>query len=109
MNRSRFLVVLGANAARWAARYGIEPFSQPCSKCGALLTTSVPFACDSLRGLLAPRCECGNEQTPYCVVREPGSGDLFTGAEARIPKARVATRTASRARLLRLQPCSSDA
>lgn len=77
MDRRRFLIVHGADAARWAKRFGIEPFSHPCRRCGALLTTSVPFAYKTLRGLLAPSCACGNQGTPYCMVRDPRFGDLF--------------------------------
>jgi len=76
-DRSRFLLVLGATPAPWAERWGIEPFSHPCNECGLLLTTSVPFAVGTLRGLVAPRCVCGNERTPWCVVRAWVAGDLF--------------------------------
>lgn len=77
MNRELFLRILGVDAKRWAARYGIEPFAYPCRSCGTMLTTSVPFAYRTLRGLLAPPCQCGNTRTPYCVVRAPGHGDLL--------------------------------
>lgn len=77
MNRERFLVALGVDPKRWAERYDIEPFTHPCSKCGALLTTTLPFAMGTLRGLLAPVCACGNKNTPYGVVRDPAHGDLF--------------------------------
>lgn len=73
------LVVHGTTAKAWAERYGIQPFSHPCSECGRVLTTSIPFAQGTLRGLQAPRCECGNERTPYCIVRDPAHGDLFDG------------------------------
>jgi hypothetical protein len=76
--RSRVLVIHGQDPEAWAERYGIEPFSYPCSDCGKDLTTTVPFALGELRGLFAPACSCGNEQTPYCVVRDPKHGDLFT-------------------------------
>lgn len=102
MNRHRFLVVFGMDADHWAARYGIEPFDVPCHVCGERLTTSQPFAYDSLRGLLAPRCVCGNDETPYCVVRDFRRGDLIAGPEVPSPKARAAKRTAGRARRLSL-------
>ena len=79
MNRSRFLRVLGMDPKRWCDRFGIAPFSQPCDSCGRTMTTSIPFACGTLRGLLAPACVCGNQYPPYCVVRAPGHGDLLTG------------------------------
>lgn len=80
MTRDHFLLVHGQDPDEWARRYGIEPFTHPCSRCDAPLTTTVPFACGSLRGLLAPACSCGNTQTPYCVVRDPKHGDLLSGA-----------------------------
>jgi len=74
------LTVLGATAEQWTARYGVQPYSHPCSRCGLVLTTTEPFAKGTLRGLRAPTCRCGNERTPYVVVRDPKYGDLFTGA-----------------------------
>ena len=88
MNRDRFLVLLGTDPSVWARRYDIEPFREPCYVCGTELTTSVPFAFETLRGLLAPTCVCGNADTPYCVVRDPRFGDLFTGEAARSPRPR---------------------
>lgn len=80
MDRSRFLLVMGADPTRWAARYGIEPFSHPCNQCGTELSTTIPFAFQSLRGLMAPQCAtCGNAHTPYCAVSSCADGDLFTG------------------------------
>lgn len=79
MTRDHFLLVHGQDPDEWAQRYGIEPFTHPCSRCDAPLTTTIPFACGSLRGLLAPVCSCGNELTPYCVVRDPKHGDLLSG------------------------------
>ena len=76
MNRTRFLLVLGADPVRWARRFDIVPFSHPCSRCGAELTTSVPFIYDDMRGLVAPTCACGNERTPYGMVR--AHGDILT-------------------------------
>ena len=79
LSRSRFLVIHGADPQRWARRWDLEQYTRPCSRCGAMLTTSIPFASGTLRGLKAPPCECGNERTPYCVVRDPKHGDLFDG------------------------------
>jgi hypothetical protein len=77
-NRSRFLLVHGADPKRWAARYGIEPFTAPCADCGAALTTSIPLVVGRLRGLVAPRCVCGNDRPPYCVVGLD-LADIFSG------------------------------
>lgn len=73
------MIVHGITAEAWAKRWGIQPFSYPCSECGRMCTTSIPFAQGTLRGLQSPVCECGNERTPYGVVRDPAHGDLFDG------------------------------
>ena len=83
--REKFLLVLGSDPKRWAERFGIEPFSHPCIDCGEMLSTSLPFACDSLRGLIAPRCSCGNDRPPYCVV---GSGVVPKSSPRFIPDPR---------------------
>jgi len=90
-NPHRFLYIYGITAEQWAARYGIIPFTDKC-ECGRDLTTSIPWAQGSLRGLRAPPCECGNENRPYCVVRDSRYGDLFTGVEAQISKRRASRR-----------------
>lgn len=82
LNRARFLLVHGVDARRWAKRHDLEPFTHPCGACGEPLTTSIPFAVGTLRGLVAPACRCGNTVTPYCVVRDRRHGDLFSGARA---------------------------
>lgn len=72
------LYVLGYNWGAWARRYGIEPIEYACSECGRLLMTTRPFAQGQLRGLQAPPCvDCGNERTPYVMVRDPKYGDLL--------------------------------
>ena len=98
MTRERFLVVHGVTAEQWARRYDIEPFSHPCSKCGRTCETTIPFAHGTLRGLMSPPCECGNELTPYGFVRDPAYGDLFTGREALDSNQRASRRTARQAR-----------
>ena len=70
-------MVLGVSAASWTRRFGVEPFTHPCSQCGAPRTTSIPFIQGELRGLAAPVCECGHAQPPYVVVRDPRLGDLL--------------------------------
>lgn len=77
MARNNFLYVYGVSSEQWAKRFGLEPFTYPCSECGIELTTTIPFAYDQLRGLAAPTCACGNEKTPYCLVRDPKFGDLL--------------------------------
>lgn len=76
LGRNRFVTLPGTDPVRWAARYGIRSYTGPCHACGAMLTTSLPFAHGSLRGLVAPPCACGNTSTPYCVVRVDG-GDVL--------------------------------
>jgi hypothetical protein len=98
MNPARFFVVLGTGAAQWAARYNIEPFSVPCDLCGAEQSTTQPFAYQSFRGLVAPKCQCGSDSTPYCVVAAPGARDLLTGREARGPRTQASKRTSRSAR-----------
>lgn len=67
-HRTSWLVLHNGDPALWARRHGLEPFSHPCRDCGIVLTTTVPFAAGEMRGLVAPRCACGNEGTPYCIV-----------------------------------------
>jgi hypothetical protein len=81
MNGKARLIVHGVTVETWTKRYGVLPFSHPCSECGRMLTTTIPFAQGTLRGLAAPRCVCGNEATPYGLVRDSAYGDLFTGRE----------------------------
>src|SRR4051794_14752016 len=76
-SREKFLTIHGITAERWAARYDIEPFEHPCHECGATLRTSIPFAVGQLRGLMAPPCVCGDQNTPYCLVRDARFGDLL--------------------------------
>jgi hypothetical protein len=88
MNGEARLFVYGVTAEEWAAQHSIEVFSYPCSECGRMLTISRPFAQGTLRGLQAPRCECGNERTPFGLVRASAYGDLLTGSERRPASAR---------------------
>lgn len=96
MNAQQRLLIFGVSAARWTARYGVLPFSHPCLDCGRILTTTIPFVQGSLRGLQAPTCECGNEQTPFGLVRDPAYGDLFTGREVGSSKARACSQTTAK-------------
>lgn len=63
-----FLAAYGVDAAAWADRHGIEPFTTPCEACGLPKTTTIPIAWGVLRGLMAPRCECGDTGHTYCLV-----------------------------------------
>lgn len=75
------LLIYGITAAAWTKRHGVEPFTTPCYKCGAPQTTSVPFVQGTLRGLTAPKCDCGHPRPPYAMVRDPRYGDLFSGRD----------------------------
>ena len=79
MNRAKFLVIHGVTAEAWINRWDLVPCTYPCSECGRDCTTSIPFAYKTFRGLMAPPCSCGNDRTPYCLVRDPKYGDLFSG------------------------------
>jgi hypothetical protein len=68
LDRSRFLIVHGADPVAWAKRWGIVPYVGTCSECGAQTETTIPFATSELRGLMSPPCTCGNVATPYCVL-----------------------------------------
>ena len=81
MNGKPRLFVHGVTPEAWSARYGVEVFTYPCSACGAPCTTTLPFVQGQLRGLQAPPCSCGNEKTPFGVVRDPKYGDLFDDVE----------------------------
>lgn len=73
-HRTSWLVLHNGDPERWARRHAIEPFSHPCSDCGAELMTTIPFMVrySEMRGLVAQKCVCGNEGTPYCIVGIPG-------------------------------------
>lgn len=77
MIRDRFLKIYNQSPDAWSLRYGIEPAEALC-KCGRKFKTSVPFAYEELRGLIAKVCKCGNEDTPYCFVRDPKKGDFLS-------------------------------
>lgn len=79
MNDKPRFIVHGITAEAWAERYRIEPLTYPCDRCNRPCTTTIPFAQGTLRGLQSPRCECGNEKTPFVIVRDPKYGDLFAG------------------------------
>ncbi len=79
IDKKRVIFFHGVDHVRFAERFGIEPCTAPCTDCCAPRTTTVPFACGEFRGLMAPPCiVCGHEGTPYCLVRDPKHGDLFS-------------------------------
>lgn len=75
MNDKPRFTVYDVTVEQWTARFGVEPVSHPCSECGRMCTTTIPFVQGTLRGLAAPPCVCGNRKTPYAMVREPPSPD----------------------------------
>lgn len=82
MNNKVRLLVHGVTVEEWTKRYGVTPFTHPCYGCGHPLTTTIPFVQGQLRGLQAPKCECGEHDSgyshpPYSIVRDPKYGDLF--------------------------------
>ncbi len=79
--RAPDLTIHGVTAEAWAKRFDIEPCTHPCQNCGVPKTSTIPFARGTLRGLMSPPCAtCGDEaKTPYCLVRDPKHGDLFSG------------------------------
>lgn len=75
----RLYIVHGVSAEAWSRRWGVEIFTHPCSECDYPCRTTIPFVQGQLRGLQAPPCPCGNDKTPFGVVRDPKYGDLFSG------------------------------
>lgn len=63
-----FLALLGGDPVRWARRHGIEPFTTPCDGCDSPKATTIPIARGTQRGLMAPRCGCGDPSDTYCLV-----------------------------------------
>ena len=72
------LICYGVDPKLWAKRYDLEPFSYPCYKCGKMTETTIPFVQGTMRGLVAPICNCGHPTPPYCMVRDSKYGDLFS-------------------------------
>ena len=46
-------------AEKWCETYGLTPETRPCKKCGKMITTLVPVAFGTWRGLQAPDHGCG--------------------------------------------------
>ncbi len=70
--RSRFLIVHGMDAKKWADRFNIEPFEHPCQDCGEMRRTTLPFTVGDFRGLIAEPCPCGCQHQPYGFVAAKG-------------------------------------
>lgn len=66
--RAQFIRLVVGSSEAFERRHGLQRFIAPCQECGQPLATTQPFACGKLRGLIAPRCACGNDVTPYGVV-----------------------------------------
>jgi hypothetical protein len=81
MNRTNFLKILNTDVQKWCERHGIMPLESPCNECGVTLHTTIPVASREFRGLMADQCQCGNEDVPYCFVRESRAGGMFKGVE----------------------------
>lgn len=103
MNGRRRLFVYGATPEEWERRFGVLAYNHPCSACGRMCRTTLPFAQGTLRGLASPPCECGNARTPFVVVRDSRYGDLFTGAEAHAPRRSRARGKRARATIVSLE------
>ena len=43
VDREKIMVPCGTTAEAWCARYDLEPFDAPCSSCGAVVRTTIPF------------------------------------------------------------------
>jgi len=65
----------GVSTEKWCKRWDLQPFTCPCSNCGAPRTTTIPFFDDQIRGLIAEFCQCGTKDRPYCIVGV--GGDLL--------------------------------
>jgi hypothetical protein len=76
LDPTRRLIIHGADPVKWARRYGIQAFTADCYGCGAARECTLPFAQGKLRGLIAPVCECGKANPPYCMVSATG-GDVL--------------------------------
>jgi hypothetical protein len=72
LDREHFIHFPFVDPVSWARRYGIEPASADCYRCGAETHTCIAIACGELRGLIAPLCSCGHPNPPYCLVRANG-------------------------------------
>lgn len=77
MQREKFLTVHNADWLAWSERHGIDPMTTECKICRGQLTTNIPIVTNDLRGLKAPQCECGNDDTPFCFVKHFDLGELF--------------------------------
>lgn len=95
LRRHRMMEIHGVDAAAFAKRHGIEPFTGECYDCQRPRTTSVPFAYGKLRGLKSPTCACGDERGPYCVIMDDLS-DLATALPPDTASQRKAARKLAR-------------
>lgn len=89
MNKQTFLLLHNEDPVKWAERFQIEAFEIACKNCGETLKTTIPFFTKEYRGLISPKCNCGNGDTPYCLVKAPGSNEFFMDRAIEISKKRV--------------------
>lgn len=89
MNKQFFLLLHNEDPALWAERFQIEAFEVRCKECKEILKTTIPFFTKEFRGLISPKCTCGNNDTPYCLVKAPGFAEFFMDKEVGTSKKRV--------------------
>ena len=53
------MIYPNVSVEEWCKRYKITVKTRPCTKCGKLQTTSIPWASQGWRGLVAPLHDCG--------------------------------------------------
>lgn len=81
MNKQTFLLLFNEDPIFWAERFQIEAFEVNCKDCKEILKTTIPFFTKEFRGLISPKCICGNNDTPYCLVKAPGFTEFFMDKE----------------------------
>lgn len=62
------MIEIQVDINEWCEQYGLAEESEPCVKCGIVLTTSIPVALKGYRGLKSVPHECGPEYDHYVVV-----------------------------------------
>ena len=62
------LSLVDVDVRAFMRRWGVEPFAAQCPDCLAPVSATIPYARGAQRGLVAPACPCGSEDTPYCIA-----------------------------------------
>ncbi len=52
----------------WCQRYNLHPAIATCTKCGKKFETTVPFAIEGYRGLIAEPHDCGENYSPFIII-----------------------------------------